>query len=223
MNIERLCEYAEAFNGCKIVLLKTGPNTIEPGTVKQQFAQLGEVEFIEMPNDPELGEVAGFMEGLGRLVSLNPDEATFYAHTKGTTLKSLDSIEVVREWRDTMYQGCLSDIDLIERVLQQYASCGCFLVPIAPSWIEWARWQYAGTFFWFNHAKLFSVPGGHYIHQGYYGVESYLGRHLPLSEAYCLHGTLKELDSITFRMTGEHGYAEEAFELFSGLAPSERL
>lgn len=186
-NIERLCRYADAFNGRKVVLIKTGG--AEEG-VEGLFAPLGDVEFVHVPNDPELGEVVGFLDALDLLKSEDPNEVTFYAHTKGVKYKQpLERYMVaIRSWRNRMYDECLKDPAKIEALLEEYACAGCFLRPSEAVQVEGAGWHYAGTFWWVNHARLFTLPGWRDIAQTFWGVEGYLGRHLPVESAHCLYG-----------------------------------
>jgi len=188
-NIERLCQYAEAFNGRKIVLIKTG-ETEDAAKVEALFAPLGVVEFIHVPNDPDLGEVTGFIQALELLASTDPNEATFYAHTKGVKYKQpLERYMVaICSWRNRMYDECLSDPAKIEALLQQHACVGCFLRSGRAIQVEGAAWHYAGTYWWVNHARLFSLPQWPEVAQTFWGVEGYLGRHLPEESAHCLYG-----------------------------------
>lgn len=190
LNVERLNYYASIFNGRKIVLLKTGLGMVPPEVVKAAFTF--EAEFRLVPNDPVLGEGAGFIDALRELQSLRSDEATFYAHTKGVS-RWRDSLKKgnIRFWRNTMYRECLSDADRIDDVLSRYSCCGCLLNPDGHqprvglhNGVQ-SKWFFAGTFFWFRHDRLFS-RSWEKLPNGYYGVEGYLGLHIPLSESYDL-------------------------------------
>jgi len=190
-NIERLCRYTEAFNGRKIVLVKTDPNAVDPAELRAKLSPLGaDTEFLYFPNDLKLGEVVGFVDGLSQLESLNPNEATFYAHLKGTKYRKCPDVymSAIRRWRNRMYDECLNDVGRVEKFLEDYACCGCYkqVQRVAPL-PEKAYWHFAGTFWWVKHSALFSLPDWREVHQSFHGVEGYLGSLLPPNSAYCLY------------------------------------
>ena len=202
LNLERLARYPNAFNGKKIILLKRGGpiETADAPAVRNLLSPLGDIEIIEYENDPKLGEVTGFIETLAnRLVSLDPNEATFYAHTKGVsygTETELRHIASVRRWRNTMYDQCLGNIPKIEEALETHVAAGCYLRDpttikhrgALPRGLDTIGWHFAGTFFWFKHSTFFSHPKWRDIQQHRYGVEGHLGELFPITDAYCLHG-----------------------------------
>jgi hypothetical protein len=190
LNVEKLNTYAHVFTGRRIVILRTGEGIEDPEKVKAAFGF--DAEFILMPNSKGLQEVAGFLETLGSLKSLNPNEITFYAHTKGVKYDKNDpKIPSIRVWRDAMYEGCLSDIERIDEALRTYACCGCFKQYAADDCM-WGTWTFAGTFWWVNHAELFSSPEWQVIAPSIYGTEAYLGRVFPSEKAFCLVGEITE-------------------------------
>lgn len=188
LNVERLCHYAGAFNGRLLVMLKTGPGTIDPEQVFPAFAPLGNVEFRMFENDPSLGEVRGFIETLAELESTDAKEATFYAHTKGTKYKNaqLPHMNAIRKWRNKMYEECLRDIPHIDRVMGDRPTAGCYLRWSHPL-VDRTRWHFAGTFWWVRHDALFTHPEWRDVEQNFYGVEGYLGRLFSRDDAFCLH------------------------------------
>ncbi len=187
-NVERLNRHAHIFNGRKIVLVKEGPETVDFDTVKAAFRF--KAEFRRVPNDPALGEVTGFVEAMRELYSLDPNEATFYAHTKGVS-RTADPqrMESIRIWRNTMYRECLDDPERIEEVLSKYACCGCFKY-IRPFPLELdpsnsSTWHFSGTFFWFRHDKLFSTTWDQ-VQPIRHGIEVYLGSKFTTDESFSL-------------------------------------
>lgn len=192
LNIERLNHYADVFNGRRIVLLKTGEGLLTPAEAKQAFSF--DAEFIEVRNNPVIGEVEGFIDALGLLESLNPDEATFYAHTKGTwrIAAEPDKTTSVRLWRNKMYDKCLGDVAEVEAVLRQYACAGCFKIDrgiFTESSALDVPFHFSGTFFWLNHARLFSKPNWREVHATRHGVEAYPGQHFTAAESFCFTDT----------------------------------
>jgi len=183
-NIEQINGYADIFNGRRIVIIMTGEGIVDPATVEAAFTF--EAEFIRCTNVPELREVVGFTEALARLKSEREDEITFFAHTKGVTHDDPVVLDAVRVWRDKMYELCLHNMELIEAVLSQFACAGSFQIcePRIPLPLD-SMWHYSGTFWWVNHAKLFSKEW-YNVHPSSHGVEAYLGRLFEINETYCL-------------------------------------
>jgi len=192
LNVKRLNKYSNVFNGRRLIIVREGEGLVPLYKVQNTFSF--RAEFISLPNDPELCEVSGFIDVLGQLKSNNPQETTFYAHTKGSGRKAYDAyvlLDSVRRWRDIMYEKNLSDPLLIDDLLQEYACVGCFrskkffpksLVPYPDS-----SWHYSGNFWWVNHARLFSNPHWDAIPQARHGVEAYLGTLFNVDESYCLY------------------------------------
>ena len=224
LNLGRLARHAAAFNGKKIVLLKRGgPSNVAtagPEAVRAALSALGSVEIIEYENDPELGEVVGFVEALEqRLLSYDSNEATFYAHTKGVSYAEeteLRHLAAIRRWRNTMYDECLGNIPRVESALMDHVATGCYLRnPAAvkfggkgqlPRGLDSIGWHFAGTFFWFKHSSFFGHPKWRDVGQHRFGVEGHLGTLFRMRDAYCLYGE-KEQDNLytlvgRFRCTG---------------------
>lgn len=212
LNVEKLNAYAEVFSGRRIVIIRYGQNILPPADVKKAFGF--DAEFIEMQNDPVHREASGFVDALGLLESLDANEATFYAHTKGVSYRSgqfygtVDerNMKPIRGWRDSMYEVCLGDIERVDRVLRERACCGCFLRPFGSSW------AFHGTFFWVRHDRLFSanwrsMPGPQ---DG--GIELYPGSLFPVEDAGCLYddpGRLLYRADHTFRCTCGREFVEQ--------------
>ena len=184
-NIAWLNRYQDAFNGRKLVIVRTGDG-IEPlAAVQAEFDF--EVEFIELPNDPEIGESAGFIPVLGRLESVREDEVIFYAHSKGVSHPSRKQdpsiLACVERWRDHLYHYNLRDIPRVEEVLSVYDACGCFLADVGG---EPRRWMFIGAFWWAKSARIFSHPKWREI-GGWQGTEFYLSGLIPVTKAYELY------------------------------------
>jgi len=179
-HLSQLRRHAAAFNGKKVVVVARDRKTAPLAAVKRRLEGLG-ARVLCVPNDPARGETASFVEGLGRLRSLDPAEMTFYAHAKGVTHAGLKSL-VMQTWSEAMYAMNLTHVRAVERLMADYSAVGCFRqeVPHGGSW-----WHYSGTFFWFNHAALFSRDWTK-IDQGRYGVEGWLGRHVPVEDSFSL-------------------------------------
>jgi hypothetical protein len=208
LNIQALQRYAPLFNGRRLMQIAS-PDYTPP-------MPLDGWEVTRVVNDPELGETPHFLPALSRLANTSPDEITFYAHTKGVSLGSVARVgaDIVRFWTDVMWRRNLQDISQIERVLMRYPCCGIFKETLPPEVSTWHGpyrpkdhgWQYAGTFFWFRHDRLFSQAQWDYpLARTRFGTERYLDRFFGLNEAWCLWGThrapcpwarLQDLDAV---------------------------
>lgn len=179
-HVDQLRRYAGAFNGKKLVVVARDRRTAPLAAVKRRLAGLG-ARLLTVRNDPRRGEAASFVKGLRLLRSLDDQEMTFYAHGKGVTHVGLKSL-VMQSWSEAMYAMNLSDVRSVERLMADHAAVGCFRqqVPHGGS-----PWHFSGTFFWFNHAALFSRDWRD-VDRGRYGVEAWLGRHLPVSQSFSL-------------------------------------
>lgn len=190
LNLERLGRYEATFNGRRIVVVRTGPGIVAADKIKASFPF--EAEFIERPNDPKLHETSGFIETLELLASEDPGEATFYAHTKGVKhgktsgTSGMQQLASVRQWRNRMYDECLRDPELVDRVMAEKNAAGCFIwqtidhPPVA--------WHFAGTFYWLSH-RLFSKPDWRKLPNpiDMWSVELYPGVHFPREEAHSFY------------------------------------
>lgn len=181
---QELAKYRNVFNGRRIISVVTDSATEAEEEMRRQFAPL-EAEFFFRYNQSGLAEAAYFVETLKLLQSLDPNEATFYAHAKGVThfRESEDKLNIYRRWSEAMYALCLSRPDVVDHLLETYASIGCFRLKMERT----ARWLYSGTFFWLRHDVLFSRKWQEIIEERH-GVEDYPGRHIRYDESFCLAG-----------------------------------
>lgn len=168
-NAEQISRYLNTFGGRRIVGIAIDEQTNKPEDVQ---AILGNCEYIIYKNNRTLGEVCTFMPAIEIIQNPNEDEVTFYAHTKGVTRKNIEET-CSKLWASSMYTFCLSNLGAIECLLDQYSTVGCFKFGK-----EQRDWFYAGTFFWFKHAAIFTTDWWREIPQHYWGVEHYLGRHI---------------------------------------------
>lgn len=180
-NIAWLNKYKGAFNNRKLVIVRTGEG-MEPLSAVQQSFEF-DVEFMELPNDPVIGESAGFISALEKFSSMRRDEVIFYAHTKGVSHPSRNEdpaiLRCVERWRDYLYHYCLHDIAAVELALRRYSACGCLLsgVPGQPS-----KWMFVGSFWWARCSSIFSNPKWREI-GGWQGTELYLSNLFPIDRA----------------------------------------
>lgn len=183
MNVAKLKEYDSVFNGQRIVLVKTGQDLSTPQSVKDAFHGFRAV-FVAVPNDPRLGEVAGWLQALERLQSAKSDEITFYAHTKGVSYDGEPDrfVRGIRMWRNHMYDNCLQNVAQIETVLTAHTFAGCYQRPTRRA----TKWHYAGAFWWFKHSEFFSNPKWCELDDSRFAVEMYPGKHFEFRDGACL-------------------------------------
>lgn len=177
----QLVKYSDAWNGRKIVVIVTDGSTSPPEDVIRVFAPV-KAEFFVTRNQAYLAETLHFVEMLSLLKSLDPNEATFYAHAKGVT-RTGSLLEAVKSWSELMYTLNLHRPSLIERKLASFAAVGCLRMKIRHAGAEWC---YPGSFFWLRHDVLFS-RNWRDIEQERYGVEGYPGRHILFEESCSLN------------------------------------
>jgi len=180
-HVEQLLLHEKAWNGRRIIVLAVDDWTSSEQEVRAALEPL-RAEILVRQNDAELGETKYFIEALGMLESQDPDEATFYAHGKGVS-RDGPMIPVIKMWCRAMYELCLEQPVVIERILTRAAAVGAFRVQIPHSG---SNWCFAGTYFWLKHSVLFSRKWKD-IASGRYGVEGYPGRHLKYEESEALN------------------------------------
>lgn len=117
------------------------------------------IEFYMIDNHPN-GETPSFVGGISSLIAnTNPDEATFYGHTKGIRYPGLRP--EMGLWTGTMYNTCFDNFADVETKLwtDGYVSYGA-LKRVAPVFL-WTpsgpiAWHYSGGVYWFRHDPFFS-------------------------------------------------------------------
>jgi hypothetical protein len=174
-HLVKLRAYWNVFNGRKLIVIARDGRTEASERV---LPWLGATDYqvMQVDNDPGLGETRSFLDGLARLQSSDPQEATFYAHAKGVT-RPAHLLPNILAWCDAMYLLNLSSPELVDRLMERFDTVGAF--HLAP---PGAPWIFGGTFFWFKHSALFSGRWTE-IERTRHGVENYVGTHIPISRA----------------------------------------
>lgn len=179
-HIERLVRHRDAWNGRRIAMVSLDQQTEKESVVRDRLAPAG-VEVVVRKNHPTLHETAHFVEALSMLESPKEDEATFYCHAKGVTRKE-PMLSRIRTWIEAMYVLNLTHPLAIDKLLEKYATVGCFRQNLVHAG---APWCFAGTFFWLKHSEIFK-RNWRDINPEKYGVEGYPGRHMRFGESYGL-------------------------------------
>lgn len=179
-NVAQLKPYLSSFNGKKVVGVAVDERTEPLDVVAKAFGDPG-IDFVAAQNDPWRRESVTFLQIMDRLRSQDPDEITFYGHAKGICPTG-GTTRRIQAWNEAMYVLNLSRIDIIEWLMKRYSAVGAFrhIMPHFGS-----SWHYSGTFFWVKHEAIFSKNWTE-IEGSRWGVEAYVGRHIPLEESFDL-------------------------------------
>lgn len=185
-HVEMLRKYIHLFNGKKVLALALDSLTENPSTVKSGLSPIFD-EIIEVTNDPSLREVLTFEPLFSKVHSVNPNEATLYAHGKGV---GRYAHPWVLRWTELLYELNI-DVDSwkeIQKLLINHPICGSFK-KVGRGWPDnesLADWHYSGSWFWFRNRDLFMQPDWRRIDRFWSGIESYPGLHFKPEHAACL-------------------------------------
>lgn len=186
-NIAQLRRRLHLFDGHRLVGVIVGAENLDP--VHDVGEALGwEADIIPIAHDERTpSEVQSLRELLPRLRSESPQEAIFFAHTKGAGYcppwpADRDPIAVMW-WRNAMYHWLLDRWDLVLETLRRWPCCGIFKTVHKqvdnrhtwPTGFEWGQWHYSGTFWWVRSYRLFGDPRWPFIPYDRFGAEAYLG------------------------------------------------
>ena len=161
-NVRQLLRRIEMFNGHRIIAIATGEEMAPIDEVKAEFrfsansrSEIRNPKFLLVPNDRTLRENASFLPLLEAVQSVDPDEATFYAHAKGVT--TIGDAEGVMYWRNLMYHALLDDPEAIKDALTRYAIVGTHRMTMPTEYPDGKSgpWHFAGSYFWFRNDALF--------------------------------------------------------------------
>ena len=176
-NVRQLTKRLRIFNGRKVVAVATGDKLHNPQVVRDEFRN-ATIEYLEVPNDMQLREVASFLPLLESVASDDPEEASFYAHTKGNSTR--DNALGAEMWRNEMYHSLLDKVNVCRDLLWSHPCVGTHKMQFPlesspyPSGLQHGNWLYAGTFFWFRHRDVYSHPQWREIPADRYGAEAWL-------------------------------------------------
>ncbi len=186
-NVNQLLKRIALFNGRRVVAIAYGQDDIVPfDQVAQRFAGQG-FEILKILNCRELREVASFRSLLESVASLDPEAATFYAHTKANSTN--DDPLGAKRWAHLMYDKLLRPE--VPELLAEWSAVGthkmqwprgtCFQFP---SMLQRGQYMFAGTFFWFRHDRVFAHPQWRDIPHDRYGAEAWLAGFIPPEECH---------------------------------------
>ncbi len=189
-SVAQMCQRLPLFNGRRFVAIMTGGQgvdiegargrleTEDAAEVRRAFAGHRIDEFIEIPNDPTLREVAAFEPLFSRIETDDPEQATLYAHTKGATRPAGTAAHL---WAQTVHELYLDYWPAMERLLRTHPLAGA-LMTIG----RWAHgcegWFYDGSWMWLRNREFFAGDWRN-IRQDWSGIESYPSRRFAQDEA----------------------------------------
>jgi hypothetical protein len=191
-NVRQLLRRIDLFNGRRVIAIATGGNLESAGAVETLFADRG-CQLLHVTNDPQLREVVTFLPLLEAIADADPNQATFYAHTKGNS--TAVNMEGARRWRNLMYHAlldrwpeCLADLsqDNIALVGTHFMHWQPRRSPFPTRLDNRYHWIFAGTFFWFRHDRVFASPHWREVPRDRYGAEAWPGQMFPPADGVCV-------------------------------------
>jgi len=194
LNVDELARYWSVFNGRKIVGVAEDVGTVDWEEVERAFPADPSIEWLVAENDPARGETVTFRTALEIVQSLDPDEATFFAHAKGITpayQRQPATLASIRRWRSYMYRHCLQAPAAIDDVIRRYAVAGSLKQNHGrqESGRPPSHWHFSGTYWWFNHARYFGHPEALHLGPSRWAAERHFGEIFAPEEAFCFGAT----------------------------------
>ena len=157
-NCDRLLEYAELFNGRRIVAIVQGQGADSADVVKEYLKGFTD-EFIVMPNNSRLREGVTWVPMLGRLQQhQSENDVTFSCHAKGVKHKInlADSAgSTIYRWTSAMYELCLN-WEVVLPLLQKNGTVGAFRRYNSARRGGFGPWHYSGSFYWWRNKDAFA-------------------------------------------------------------------
>lgn len=211
-NVEQLVRRFHAFDGKAVVAVSTGANMHPVESVQRAFkpSRRFDIEFLPVPNDRRLREVASFGQLLEK--AQGRDGCTFYAHTKGNS--TYDSVLGATYWRNAMYHVLLDGWENCIRLLEKWPMVGTTKLiwtrdqrsPF-PTELNVGRWMFAGTFFWFRNDVVFRKPNWRQVPNDRYGAEAWPSTMFEPHEVYSVFQPWPETRYGGFSMYDPEMYA----------------
>lgn len=162
-HVRMLKKYADWINGRRVIGVTLGEDYDDLQAVMREFRKhdFRVDEWIVRPADASRGAGAMFPHLLAKVLSRNPAECTFYAHSKSvecpsSTLKGYDPL-ADRLWTAYLYHYTLGQKTVMHALLEKFPCAGMWTRGES-ALVEIYRPQvsYPGAFFAFRHDALFS-------------------------------------------------------------------
>jgi hypothetical protein len=184
--LRQLARRIGLFNGRRLIAVATGHRLETMEVVRSECFALGinDGEYIDVPNVPQLREVASFLPlftAIAELGAEDPAAATLYAQAKGVTRGPDHPAHL---WTEMLYETCLDYWPHVDRLLGRFPVAG----PFRKLGLAWPKdsestWHFSGSWFWFRNQALFSKPDWQRIDQFWSGIEPYPSLHFTAEEA----------------------------------------
>ena len=182
-NVRQLLKRLHVFTGKRVISVVTGSNSASLQQVQDVFGEAANsITWLNFTNDHNLREVVSFKPLFEQTQSLNPNEITFFAHTKGVTKPMNDGVTVHR-WAEIMYETCLDYLPLVEQLLQKHPVVGSFKKIGAYFNPSRSSWHYSGTFYWLRNLSVFRKKNWSEIDQTWWGTETWPSLHFNYVQA----------------------------------------
>lgn len=182
-HVEMLQQLAtrEVFNGRRILALVLDEQTEDSTVVRGELAGLFD-DIFELPNDTNIREVVTFEPLFSCVQSLDPREATLYAHGKGV-FRLREHRPTVKRWTEVLYETCMGGWKEAQELLRTRPLAGPFF-KLGAAWSphSLADWHYSGSWMWFRNRDVFSRDWRR-IDQFGYGIETWPALHFAPEEA----------------------------------------
>lgn len=182
-NVEQLLKRIEQFDGVRSIGVATSPDADALVDVQRAFDGVRIDNWIEFPNNPDMGEAQTFVKLLDTL-PIGDGSITFRGHAKGV---KYDNPHEHREWTEMLYEICLDDPEHVSATLEQFPVAGPFCVDNRWPGGNKFGWYYSGGFYWFT-ADILKKPDAKQIREDYWGAELWPGQHYDRNDIGILFG-----------------------------------
>lgn len=181
-NLGLLEKHIELFNGKRLFAVAYGQNTVSLDRAIDLIRPLATEEPLVFRNDPEKWELVSFLPLLQLVESVDPNEVTFRAHTKGVTRAAQQRYKHVREWVERLYCVNLGRWEQAQEDLRCKAMTGAMR---RKHQLGDGKWFYCGAFYWFRNIHVFR-RNWRSVQQYKYGPESWPSQMFEWEETACL-------------------------------------
>ena len=186
-NADQLLARIGLFTGRRVVGIVTkSPETsweFDPPVAVREYFGRHTCDFVEVPNNPHLREVAtwGPMWELLRPFA-DTDDAVFYSHAKGVT-RPVNPGVTCHPWARILWAANLDHWPIVERELMKFPVAGSLKKVGYGFQGSASSWHYSGSFFWARVREVFKNRRVEQIDSQWWGNESWPGRHVPPDHA----------------------------------------
>jgi len=184
-NVGELVKRLSLFNGLRVVAVAGDGGSASIDDVAECFDGQ-DVQLRPYVNDAGRKEMVAHMDLVAAVERYQGEgDATWYGHGKGSGSHVYG--EGVQRWAREMYAGTLDYWPAVRRALVDHAAVGVFRRILSPAPAAHVPWHFSGSFRWLRNKDLFSRDW-RAVDPGFYGSETYPGRHFATQECCCLYG-----------------------------------